>query len=77
MVLRQGFLGMGIGLVAGTVAAIFAVRLLASQLYEVAATDPGIFVATAGVVFAITLVAGLIPARRASRVDPMVALRAD
>jgi len=77
LVLRQGFLGVGIGLVTGTVAALFAVRLLTSQLYEVAATDPRIFVATAGVVFAITLAAGLIPARRASRVDPMVALRAD
>jgi putative ABC transport system permease protein len=77
LVLRQGFLGTGIGLVAGTVTALFAARLLASQLYEVAATDPRIFVATAGVVFAITLLAGLIPARRASRVDPMVALRAE
>ncbi len=77
LVLRQGLLGTGIGLAVGTISALFAVRILTSQLYEVAATDPGIFVATAAMVFAITLLAGLIPARRASRVDPMVALRAD
>jgi ABC-type antimicrobial peptide transport system permease subunit len=68
---------MGIGLAAGTIATVFAARILSSQLYEVAATDPRVFLATAGVVFTTTLVSGLIPARRASRVDPMVALRAD
>ncbi len=77
LVLRQGLLGMAFGLLFGTVSALFAVRLLASQLYEVAATDPWIFVVTASVVLVITLAAGLIPARRASRVDPMVALRAE
>jgi putative ABC transport system permease protein len=77
LVLRQGLLGLGMGLVAGGVAAVFAVRLLVSQLYEVTATDPGIFLATAALVFIVTLAAGFIPARRASRVDPMVALRSE
>ena len=77
LVLRQGFLGVGMGLAAGMIASLFAVRLLASQLYEVAATDPRIFVATAAVVFTIALLAGLVPAHRATRVDPMQALRAE
>jgi len=77
LVLRQGLLGMAFGMLFGAVSALFAARLLTSQLYEVAATDPWIFVVTALVVSLITLAAGLIPARRASRVDPMVALRAE
>jgi putative ABC transport system permease protein len=75
LVLRQGLIAMALGVLAGCVAALFAARLLASQLYEVAPTDPAIFLVTAGVVFVVTLAAGFIPARRASRVDPMVALR--
>jgi putative ABC transport system permease protein len=77
LVLRQGLAGVATGLVAGAIAAIFAARLLASQLYEVAPTEPGVFLGTAAIVLVAALAAGLIPARRATRVDPMTALRAE
>jgi ABC-type antimicrobial peptide transport system permease subunit len=77
LVLRQGLVAMALGVLAGCVVALLAARLLTSQLYEVAPTDPRIFLATSGVVSLVTLAAGLFPARRASRVDPMAALRSE
>jgi putative ABC transport system permease protein len=71
--LSVALMGIGIGLVAALVAA----RGLASIVYGVAARDPGTFAAVAVVLFTVALAACLLPARRAARVDPMMALRYD
>ena len=63
------------GLALGLVGARAAVRALASQLYGVGPFDPATFVAVPLLVAAVALLACYIPARRATRVDPMVALR--
>jgi ABC-type antimicrobial peptide transport system permease subunit len=63
--------GIGIGL-AGALALT---RYLTSQLYEVKPTDPLTFIAVSAAFAGITLVATYIPARRATKVDPIVALR--
>jgi predicted permease len=74
MVLRQSSVTMGIGLLAGLVFAFGLARLIVSLLYGVNANSPLAFSATALTLAAVGLLASYIPARRAARVDPMVAL---
>jgi ABC-type antimicrobial peptide transport system permease subunit len=64
-----------VGIAIGLVGAWSLTRLLGSQLYAVSATDPGTFAAVAFLLAAIALLATLLPALRATRVDPVVALR--
>ena len=64
-----------VGVVMGLIAARFTTRVLDSLLFGVTATDPFIFVTNAVILVAVALLASAIPARRAARVDPMVALR--
>jgi predicted permease len=75
MVLRQGLtLALG-GMALGIVAALGLTRLLRTLLFGVQATDITTFVSVLTVLFVVALLACLIPARRATRVDPLVALR--
>jgi putative ABC transport system permease protein len=77
MVVRQGMYLVGLGLGVGLVASLALTRLVSSMLYGVSATDVPTFAAIAAVLAAVALSAIVIPARRATRVDPMLALRAD
>lgn len=71
--LRLTLIGLGMGLVA----ALMTARLIASLLFGTEPGDPLTFAAMAGLLIAVALVAGYLPARRASRIDPMVALRSN
>jgi putative ABC transport system permease protein len=74
-VLGLGLRLTGIGLVLGLLGAFLATRVLASLLYTVASTDALTFTAVSVVLAVVALFASYLPARRATRVDPMVALR--
>ena len=75
MVLTEGFVLLTIGLALGIGAALLLTRLLESLLFEVQPTDPLTFFSVTVILVVVALMATLIPARRAVRVDPMVALR--
>jgi len=75
MVLAETLLIVAAGVLVGLPAAWAASRLLTHQLYGISPHDPLTIAAAGGVILAITLLAGYLPARRASRVEPMVALR--
>ena len=77
LVFRQGFGFVGRGLVGGAFAALAATRVLGSQLYDVAPFDPPTLVAVLGVIGAVSATAIWLPARRATRIAPMEALRCD
>ena len=66
---------LAIGLAIGIPAAIGAGRFVSSQLYGVNADDPWIAVSTVALLAVVSAAAGLVPARRASRIDPILALR--
>jgi putative ABC transport system permease protein len=75
MVIRRGFRSALLGILAGVVLALFLARGLQSLLFEMERIDPFILVAACALLAAIALAACWLPARRAARVDPMVALR--
>ncbi|HEX8775369.1 MAG TPA: ABC transporter permease [Pyrinomonadaceae bacterium] len=75
MVLRQGLKLIGIGLLIGVAGAFALTRLMTSLLYGVSSTDPLTYIGVAGLLAAVAIAACYIPARRATRVDPMIALR--
>jgi predicted permease len=74
VVTRTLMLGL-LGVAIGAAGALAATRVIAKFLFDVSPTDPVTFGATAVLLMGIALLAGLVPARRASNVDPMVALR--
>jgi predicted permease len=75
MVLWQGMTMAVAGLAAGAIAAVGLAHLLSSQLYDTSPVDPLAFASASAVLVAAALLACYIPARRATRVDPMIALR--
>jgi putative ABC transport system permease protein len=75
MVLRHGGLMAVIGIGLGVTVALGLARLITSLLFQVSATDPPTFSVVPVVLIAVALLACYIPARRATRVDPLVALR--
>jgi predicted permease len=75
MVLRDGLRVVLAGSVTGLIAAVAATRLIRSQLYGLSPYDPAVLTGAAVVLVAVTMLAAAIPARRASRVDPLRALR--
>jgi predicted permease len=75
LVMREVLMLLGVGLAIGVPAAIGLGRYVASQLYGVEANDPWVAAITAVALGLVSALAGLVPARRASRIDPILALR--
>jgi predicted permease len=75
LILGQGALFALVGVAVGLLAAFALTRLMASLLYGISSSDPLTFAAVSTVLLAVSLLAAYVPARRAMRVDPMVALR--
>jgi putative ABC transport system permease protein len=75
MVLRRGAMLTLIGAAIGLTTSFFAARLLRALLYEISPIDPATFIAVPLLLLAVALLASYLPARRAARVDPLVALR--
>jgi predicted permease len=75
MILRESLLLLGIGVVLGVPATMAATRLVGSQLFGLTPSDPPTFIAAILAIAIVALLAAYFPARRATRVDPMVALR--
>lgn len=77
MVLGQGLRLVFAGLAAGVLGSLLLTKMLTSLLYGVAATDPITFLAVGVLLIATAALAGYLPARKASRIDPLMALRVD
>ena len=74
LVLREGLLLIGLGFAAGAAGAIALRRSLESQLFGISATDTTVIAVVAGLLAAVAVVACALPARRATRINPIVAL---
>jgi putative ABC transport system permease protein len=75
LVLREGMWLVGIGLAVGLAGGLYASQALKSFLFDVSARDPRTFLLVPALLVVVALLACYLPARRAIRVDPMVALR--
>jgi putative ABC transport system permease protein len=76
MLLREALRPVGIGMVVGVAGAVAMTRLLAAMLFEISTTDVTTYVAACSVLALAALLASIVPARRALRVDPITAVRA-
>ena len=77
LIVRQGLVLAVIGLALGLAGAFAASRLLSTMLFEIKPADPATYAAVAGVVSLVVLAASYLPAVRATRIDPLAALRQD
>lgn len=77
LVVREGMALPLAGMAAGLVASLGLVRVLRASLYEVSPTDPGVIGVTLGLMLVVALIACVVPGRRATRADPLEALRAE
>jgi putative ABC transport system permease protein len=75
MIVRQGMMMTLIGVALGLAGGLALTRVISGLLFGVSATDPLTFAGVAILLIAVSLVACLVPARRATKVDPMIALR--
>jgi putative ABC transport system permease protein len=77
LVVRQALVLAAMGVGAGLAASILAMNVMSSLLFGVTATDPAVFAGVTILMAGVALLASYMPARRATRVDPMVTLRCD
>jgi putative ABC transport system permease protein len=77
LVVRQAMALVAAGVVAGTLLALYLSQTMTKMLFSVRPTDPATFVSVAAVLAGVALLASYLPARRATRVDPIVALRSE
>lgn len=77
LVIRQGIAPVAVGLLAGLAAAFAGGQVIEALLFGVNARDPAAFIAVPILLLAVAMVASYLPGRRAARVDPMLALRAE
>ena len=75
LVVKQGMILALVGVVLGLIVSFASTRVLASQLYGVTATDPLTYIAISLLLMLVALIACTIPAVRATKVDPMIAVR--
>jgi putative ABC transport system permease protein len=75
MVVRQGLVLAGAGIAVGAVASLAAARTLQSMMFGITAHDPITFIVVAALLAVVAIVASYVPARRATQIDPLVALR--
>ena len=75
LILRQGLWKGGIGVVLGLIGAALLSRSMTTLLFNVRPTDPAVYAAVSFVLIAVALLASYLPARRAARIDPLIALR--
>jgi ABC-type antimicrobial peptide transport system permease subunit len=77
LIVRQGLLLTAAGITAGAGAALWLSRYLRTQLYAVSPLDPAVYALVMALLVAVAILACLIPARRAAKIDPMTALRCE
>ena len=75
LILRQGLWKGGIGVALGLIGAVILSRSMTTLLFNVKPTDPSVYAAVSFVLIAVALLASYLPARRAARIDPLIALR--
>ncbi len=75
LILRQGLAFAAVGMLFGLILAVFSSQLLESMLFQTKSTDPIVYLGVTGLLAAVALLASYLPARRASQIDPLTALR--